>query len=435
MAVEAPAKQAIAPSRTAEVPARQVIAPPLPVEILFILLGMVLMVAAAVGAGLFAARLRQSNIAVDRTWQSGAPLTSAAVLAELQPPDITALSQALRSAAGSPPNGPASIAPAAPATLQTPLIQAGAEMAVGNLETGSCLNLRDSPGTNGRVLQCLPLGQRVRLLAGPRDADGYHWWQVDQGGWLAETYLDPVLAQSQTAAAAGSSVPQVPLIAAGAAESQAQRYTGWATYYSAEDGFRLGNVMDDGTAFNPDDPTIAAASFQLPLRSWLLVCTPARCIVVQVRNRSRLDGNGVLLELSRAAYAQLFGFGLRSSFVSIINRESSGILTATCFAPGSDASRCTSTPKPGDTQGAFGPFQFLNSTWNGLGCLPAAPADPLGVNYAAYDPQASAVCAARSYQQSGLSAWGISALGGKQLVTAFVIDSGIVSQFPASAAP
>lgn len=107
-------------------------------------------------------------------------------------------------------------------------------------------------------------------------------------------------------AASDNGRPQVPLIAAGAAQSRARRYTGWATYYGIEDGFRLGDVMYDGTAYNPADPTMTAASFQLPLHSWLLVCTAVRCIVVQVRDRGLLDENGVLLDLSRAAYAQLF---------------------------------------------------------------------------------------------------------------------------------
>ena len=104
--------------------------------------------------------------------------------------------------------------------------------------------------------------------------------------------------------------------------------------------------------------------------------------------------------------ALLGKYGLPSGFLGIINRESGGVPTATCFAPGSNANACTPNPKPGDTQGAFGLFQFLNSTWNGLGCTPAAPSNPLGVNYAAYNPEYAAACAQKSYQSSGFSAWG-----------------------------
>lgn len=84
-------------------------------------------------------------------------------------------------------------------------------------------------------------------------------------------------------------------------------FNGWATYYGVEDGFARGDVMFNGTSFDPNDPTITAASWMLPLNSWIQVCSPARCIIVQVRDRGLLDENGVLLDLSRAAYAQLFG--------------------------------------------------------------------------------------------------------------------------------
>jgi hypothetical protein len=281
------------------------------IQILFLVLSISLMLGAASGAGMLAANLREARTPVNRAWRSAMPLTSAALLAELKPPaDLSALSQAIQGAAESLPDPAA--APAPPALAAAPAsdaskLQPGVEATISNLEPSGCLNLRESPGGGARVLGCLPQGENVRVEAGPREADGYRWWQVDRGGWLAETYLAPKPVENlRTAAPSAAPGTQLPPIAAAAAQSLARRYTGWATYYGIEDGFRLGDVMYDGTAYNPGDPTMTAASFQLPLHSWLLVCSAVRCLVVQVRDRGLLDENGILLDLSRAAYAQLF---------------------------------------------------------------------------------------------------------------------------------
>jgi rare lipoprotein A (peptidoglycan hydrolase) len=263
-------------------------------------------------AGLLAAHVRQVNIPANSVWRSATPLTAAALFAELKPPvDTSALAEAVRSSARAQP-APAPAAPPPPPATPAPSsqvggIQAGAEAVVSNLEPGGCLNLRETPSANGRVLQCLPAGETIRAVAGPQEADGYRWWQVEPGGWLAETYLSPKPATATIIATAPAGTrTQVPTIASGTAQSAARRYIGWATYYGVEDGFRFGDIMYDGTAYNPADPTMTAASFLIPLHSWLLVCTAVRCIVVQVRDRGLLDENGVLLDLSRAAYAQLF---------------------------------------------------------------------------------------------------------------------------------
>ena len=93
----------------------------------------------------------------------------------------------------------------------------------------------------------------------------------------------------------------------GTARADLYGYAGYATYYGIEDGFVRGDVMFDGTPYDPADPSITAASFLIPLHTWLRVCTQTNCISVQVRDRGLLDENGILLDLSRAAYAQLFG--------------------------------------------------------------------------------------------------------------------------------
>ncbi|MGI8550910.1 MAG: hypothetical protein ACR2PL_09015 [Dehalococcoidia bacterium] len=84
-------------------------------------------------------------------------------------------------------------------------------------------------------------------------------------------------------------------------------YYGLATYYGIEDGVRPGDVMYDGTPYDPADPTITSAAVLFPLHTWLLVCTQTSCLPVQVRDRGYLDQAGVLVDLSRAAYYTLFG--------------------------------------------------------------------------------------------------------------------------------
>jgi hypothetical protein len=91
------------------------------------------------------------------------------------------------------------------------------------------------------------------------------------------------------------------------AQAPVYGYAGWVTYYGIEDGFVRGDIMYDGTSYDPADATIAAASFLIPLHTWLRVCSPVQCIIVQVRDRGLLDQNSILLDLSRSAYALLFG--------------------------------------------------------------------------------------------------------------------------------
>jgi rare lipoprotein A (peptidoglycan hydrolase) len=76
---------------------------------------------------------------------------------------------------------------------------------------------------------------------------------------------------------------------------------GLATWYGWVDGFGPEDTMADGSQFNPDDPTIAAAN-RWPLGTWLRVCRYDRCIEVQVRDRGAFTH---ALDLSYAAFAQL----------------------------------------------------------------------------------------------------------------------------------
>ncbi len=62
---------------------------------------------------------------------------------------------------------------------------------------GNGLNMREGPGLTFKILTLLPDGTRLKVIDGPREADGYTWWQVrtlDDGreGWVAGDFLRPV---------------------------------------------------------------------------------------------------------------------------------------------------------------------------------------------------------------------------------------------------
>jgi hypothetical protein len=62
----------------------------------------------------------------------------------------------------------------------------GAEVEI--VGTGSCLNVRTEPG--GAAVDCITEGTRIKLAAGPREANDLQWWQVDgRNGWVAADYL------------------------------------------------------------------------------------------------------------------------------------------------------------------------------------------------------------------------------------------------------
>lgn len=53
-----------------------------------------------------------------------------------------------------------------------------------------CLNVRVGPSLNQSAVDCLSDGTRIKLAAGPVEADGHQWWQVDgRTGWVAADYL------------------------------------------------------------------------------------------------------------------------------------------------------------------------------------------------------------------------------------------------------
>lgn len=180
-----------------------------------------------------------------------------------------------------------------------------------------CVNVRRAASLNAGVLRCLDSGSLAQVVEGPQQADGHDWWKLDAGGWAAGDFL---IAAGGTPGSAPAAVPDpgaglaqsidaglARAVAVASAQTVVSGYTGWATYYGIEDGFVRGDIMNDGAIYDPADPTITAASFHIPMHTWLRVCTTVRCILVQVRDRGLLDENGIMLDLSRAAYALLFG--------------------------------------------------------------------------------------------------------------------------------
>jgi hypothetical protein len=62
---------------------------------------------------------------------------------------------------------------------------------------GDVLRLRDNPTIKGAVLASLPGDSRIKIIGGPKDADGFLWWQVNvltssasgaagKTGWVSE---------------------------------------------------------------------------------------------------------------------------------------------------------------------------------------------------------------------------------------------------------
>ena len=62
--------------------------------------------------------------------------------------------------------------------------------------TGSTLRLRSDPGLQTTTLKTVADGTHLKILEGPREADGLRWWRMQDPtdgaeGWAAETYLTP----------------------------------------------------------------------------------------------------------------------------------------------------------------------------------------------------------------------------------------------------
>ena len=68
-----------------------------------------------------------------------------------------------------------------------------AKFAINDLATVTeTLNLRSNPSTSASLVAVLPRGTSARILAGPRSANGYTWWQIRTSlgtGWAVQDWL------------------------------------------------------------------------------------------------------------------------------------------------------------------------------------------------------------------------------------------------------
>lgn len=92
----------------------------------------------------------------------------------------------------------------APQAVSTPTsstqIETAASLTIGSQAKvvgtgGSGLNVRSSAGTGNARIKTLPDGTVVEVIGGPKEADGFTWWQIrDQAGvtgWVASKFLSP----------------------------------------------------------------------------------------------------------------------------------------------------------------------------------------------------------------------------------------------------
>jgi hypothetical protein len=71
----------------------------------------------------------------------------------------------------------------------------GAALAVGSTavvyQARDCLNFREAPNINARVLTCQSDGAKGTVAEGPTQADGHTWWRVEGLGWASGQFLAP----------------------------------------------------------------------------------------------------------------------------------------------------------------------------------------------------------------------------------------------------
>ncbi len=84
--------------------------------------------------------------------------------------------------------------PTLPPTATPQGLYVGGEVIVTG--TGSSLRLRSDPGLQSTTLKTVLDGAQLKILEGPREADGLIWWRLHDPsdgaeGWAAQDYLAP----------------------------------------------------------------------------------------------------------------------------------------------------------------------------------------------------------------------------------------------------
>lgn len=93
---------------------------------------------------------------------------------------------------------------AVPTAAPAPAPAGGSVLAAGQearITAPNGLNMRSAPSSAGTLVIQLATGQKVTVLEGPTDAEGYTWWRVDGGngqtGWVAQGDQETVWLSAQ----------------------------------------------------------------------------------------------------------------------------------------------------------------------------------------------------------------------------------------------
>jgi hypothetical protein len=132
-----------------------------------------------------------------------------------------------------------------------PPAPASSGLSVGGMaEVTSGLNMRSAPRTRAGIVLALSAGDTLRIIGGPRAANGYTWWQVqlngsNVSGWAADLYLvpNPSSPPGNSTCQVQSCTPTTVLWGYQFLGGNTTRFSGCAVYINAQDDDLLGGVQ------------------------------------------------------------------------------------------------------------------------------------------------------------------------------------------------